>query len=674
MDSIFEEWYRSAGFTDAQQQAIAEARQRFHTANGSIIDRIAVAITQNFTDSDAMVERWPSHIRKLMNQFSRSDAKEFKSWARPRDLEKRKQVLSVWISLLAFLVLNWKSYGADGALDSMGLNLSWTFKDDIDVIRYYAKSGQSLKVLGEMAHTFFVRVIKDATATPHTNPLAWWLAVLIQTEVLGNQTRWEVTGEQDTLSFSQKLEAIDHYARVLVLDDAIYRGDLSPTQKGNLQDTLNKVSISWIDEDSERPAVDIHQAFLESFSQKWRIYAEYLRPIFAEWLTGQTTGPLSTVILFLHGRLETPAYKKVYKVKMEIYEEFSVSPMRAACYPAEVGMKDTIELANKEARRCIRIELGPKNDSIKWDEVYDTRGMIRIRAIYQSEANDARAVAWVEEADSLIEDMLLSICLRSPDAEWHDSQIPGDLVALNATAWAEIEKRQSTSTWNPPAKLVKPLNEVWEHQMSTYSNAMESKNFGFDQVMAARGKINYCVRWDSSKKVTAAQRKQIAAAVSRGFNKWIARLAGFDGWPYNTVEVKVVGYAVRDRDEGGVPECDPACGRFFHQDNDYSRCKGGAARHYDESLWLTDGFQGGAGGDWGQRVGQEYFMQNVNSENIHIYLYEVGHTFGLDDFYDWTPTGITNFIMLAGSASQIIEFDIWMLRDWWRHLKSRYNL
>ncbi|EAW20319.1 uncharacterized protein NFIA_099550 [Aspergillus fischeri NRRL 181] len=268
-----------------------------------------------------------------------------------------------------------------------------------------------------------------------------------------------------------------------------------------------------------------------------------------------------------------------------------------------------------------------------------------------------------------------------------DSQIPGDLDAPAGSAW--VEKRQSSS-WSPPANLVKPLNEVWEHQMATYSDPMGFKNYGYDQVIAGRGKINYCVRWDSSKKVTAAQRNQIAAAVNRSFNKWIAGLAGFDGFPYNTVEVKVVGYAVRDRsllegdtsgldiytntDEGGIPECDPRCGRFFHQDGDYSQCPGGASRHYDESLWLTDGFQGGAGGDWGQRMGQEYFMQNVNSENIHIYLHEIGHTFGLDDFYDWTPTGQTNFIMLAGSATQITEFDIWMLRDWWRHLKNRYNL
>ncbi|KAF4220095.1 hypothetical protein CNMCM8980_003384 [Aspergillus fumigatiaffinis] len=340
MDSIVEEWYRSAEFTDAQQQAIAEARQRFHAANGpttkGTIDRIAVAITQTFTDSDAMVERWPSHIRELMNRFSRYPAqpdRKFETWARPRDQEKRKQAVSVWISLLAFLVVNWKSYGADGALESMGLNLSWALKDDVDAIRYYAKSGRSLKVLGEMTNTFFMKMIKDATANPHTNPLTWWLAVLIQTEVLDNQPRWTVAGVQDTLSFSQKVEAIDHYARVLVLEDAIYRGDLSPAQKEDLQSSLNQVSISWIYQDAERPAVGPRQALFESVSHKWRTYTEYMRPIFAEWLTGQSTGPMSTVILFLHGKLENPSYRKVYKVKMQIEEDFSIDPMTAACYP-----------------------------------------------------------------------------------------------------------------------------------------------------------------------------------------------------------------------------------------------------------------------------------------------------------------------------------------------------
>lgn len=87
---------------------------------------------------------------------------------------------------------------------------------------------------------------------------------------------------------------------------------------------------------------------------------------------------MSTVILFLHGKLKPPLYKKVYRVMMEIYEDFYVSLMKAAFYPVKVEMKATIKQANKEAWRCIRTELGPKNKSIKWDDVYDTRGMIRI--------------------------------------------------------------------------------------------------------------------------------------------------------------------------------------------------------------------------------------------------------------------------------------------------------
>ena len=62
------------------------------------------------------------------------------------------------------------------------------------------------------------------------------------------------------------------------------------------------------------------------------------------------------------------------------------------------------------------------------------------------------------------------------------------------------------------------------------------------------------------------------------------------------------------------------------QDGDYSSCPGGAERHYDQSLWLTDGFGGGAGGDWGQRIGREYFMDLLGSENIHILLHELVRT------------------------------------------------
>jgi len=89
-------------------------------------------------------------------------------------------------------------------------------------------------------------------------------------------------------------------------------------------------------------------------------------------------------------------------------------------------------------------------------------------------------------------------------------------------------------------------------------------------------------------------------------------LVGYEGWPYVEVLVKVVGWVARsqnlvpgrnetregrfygDKDQGGVPQCAPACGRFFYQDSRYEKCPGGKDMHCDMSLWLTDGMNGGA--------------------------------------------------------------------------------
>ncbi len=72
-------------------------------------------------------------------------------------------------------------------------------------------------------------------------------------------------------------------------------------------------------------------------------------------------------------------------------------------------------------------------------------------------------------------------------------------------------------------------------------------------------------------------------------------------------------------------------------------------------------------------MGSEYFVNSLDQEDQHILLHEIGHGLGLDDFYDWDP-GVGGFLMKAGTAGRITEFDTWMARDWWRHLKSRYGL
>ncbi|KAL3417433.1 cellulose-binding family ii [Phlyctema vagabunda] len=265
----------------------------------------------------------------------------------------------------------------------------------------------------------------------------------------------------------------------------------------------------------------------------------------------------------------------------------------------------------------------------------------------------------------------------------------GDDRDLSGDVWKNTLTRRQTS-WSPPSALVTPLQEVWDHELQTYNNGnlLGFKNYGYDIIMAAQGSLKFCVRWESDATITEAQRKAVAASLQTNVKKWTDNLSGFMGWPFDNIPVSVTGWAVKNTnllqgstsgtdvytttDEEGIPQCDPRCGRFFHQDNDYSTCPGGADRHYDVSLWLTAGMEGGAGGDWGQRVGSEYFLSAL--DNPHIWLHEFGHTLALDDFYDWTPTGQTNFIMNAGSSQVVTEFDIWMMRDFWRHLASRYNL
>ncbi|KAI0103679.1 hypothetical protein GGR51DRAFT_249073 [Nemania sp. FL0031] len=211
---------------------------------------------------------------------------------------------------------------------------------------------------------------------------------------------------------------------------------------------------------------------------------------------------------------------------------------------------------------------------------------------------------------------------------------------------SRVSKRQAAG-WSPPSNLANALQEVWDHCMSTYSNFWGFKNYGWDQIHATGGTINVCVRWESGAAVTEAQRAQVASVYAAQYQKWFAWLYGYDGFPYSNIPVKVVGWAVRDKgllqgstagitvytdtDSEGAPQCAEACGRFFHQDGNYNSCPGGAGAHYDHSLWLTDGFGGGAGGDWGQRIGREYFMGALGTANVHILLHEMGHTFGLDD-------------------------------------------
>ncbi|KAH7125685.1 hypothetical protein B0J11DRAFT_568429 [Dendryphion nanum] len=246
------------------------------------------------------------------------------------------------------------------------------------------------------------------------------------------------------------------------------------------------------------------------------------------------------------------------------------------------------------------------------------------------------------------------------------------------TSRATIPK---ATKWNPPSKMVTALDQVWKQTMKENPQGLQDKNWIIDQLIANQGNINYCVRWNHDGKSTAAARAATVTALQRSMQKWFDVLVGFEGFPLTKLNVSVVGYAVKNKnqlegdiskldvyttkDPDGVPECDVRCYRGAHLDGNLSQCPGGKENRYDISLWLDKSLQGQMGGygyNWGQELGPDYFLNNVNNDNIHILLHEIGHGFGL--------LGQTNFIMMAGSATEVTEFDAWMLRDWWRKLKA----
>lgn len=268
------------------------------------------------------------------------------------------------------------------------------------------------------------------------------------------------------------------------------------------------------------------------------------------------------------------------------------------------------------------------------------------------------------------------------------------LVIFLLTGFA-LQNNAQTDCYKPsPPNTddVRPLtiDWVWENRLrepvSTFYNLM------LDQIFDNGGYLNYIVRWESSETVTATQRDQIEEMLNRQVNKWIGDwLSGYDCWPFGSIQVKVVAWAVADRNvllwddnswdgtvyvgytEEGAPHGPQDCNRFYHQDGNYPNC---TTDHFDMALWCTQGFGGGAGGDWGQRVSSTYILQNLNSENLHILLHEMGHSNGLPDFYvdeDFPPAstgGLPPCVMQAGAATYVTPWDGWMFRRVYSELKA----
>ncbi|KAL4111634.1 hypothetical protein PRIC1_003312 [Phytophthora ramorum] len=245
---------------------------------------------------------------------------------------------------------------------------------------------------------------------------------------------------------------------------------------------------------------------------------------------------------------------------------------------------------------------------------------------------------------------------------------------------------------NPSAYVsTEYVDWVWEKRMSKYVPSFN--NYIFDQLITNKGTLDYCVRWDSKEKLSKTDASKFEAMLTRQFQAWNEWLIGYDCWPIEDIKVNVVGFAVRDvslldwnddslgkiyegtLDSDNIPQCPDECykHRDFAASSDTSSCNGAP---FDMSLWPTQNMGGGAGGDWGQRVDAESMMATLDNDQLVIVAHEIGHGFGLPDFYEATDKPADDFpvcIMNAGSSQTITPSDGWMLRRVLENIKSRYT-
>jgi hypothetical protein len=248
------------------------------------------------------------------------------------------------------------------------------------------------------------------------------------------------------------------------------------------------------------------------------------------------------------------------------------------------------------------------------------------------------------------------------------------------------------------------LDWVWEHRIGPKAdtsdkanwNVMASKNFLMDKFVHNNGSINYCVRWDTDNSLSKEVASEFQGVLARHYNAWNKWLEGYNCWPFTELTVNMVGWAAKDAAQfewsddamgtiyqgvldpaDGVPQCPNECYRFFDNVNnvwsDTSACQG---EPFDVSFWLKEDIPYGFGYDWGQEVSLNDTMKNLYDKNIMFIGHEIGHGFGLPDFYgleDKPAKDFPNSIMMAYSSTTITPSDGWMLRRVLDHVQNRYK-
>ena len=86
---------------------------------------------------------------------------------------------------------------------------------------------------------------------------------------------------------------------------------------------------------------------------------------------------------------------------------------------------------------------------------------------------------------------------------------------------------------------------IWNNRILG-EKSVEAWDTIYDQIVAGDGTLNYVIKWHSYKTITLQQRQNLQQVLETAVNEWTNWLVGYDDWPYEHVNVKIIGWAVLD--------------------------------------------------------------------------------------------------------------------------------